>query len=297
MGHTIFIEDAAETKNLIEGNLIVDVRRSWSLLNTDQTPASIWITNPNNIIRNNHAAGSDRYSYWYDLQLTAIGPSFDANICPEHVKLGEFRDNVAHSNGRYGLRLFHSMIPREHPCSPIDYETNKPIIANFYNLTAYKNRRNGAIVENTGAVQWHNFKTADNGEAGMEMSETDWNDEDGWAKIVGGLVIGRTENTETALDKLSPKGIICARTENFSVEGVKFYNFNYNHAAAFGTCSHCWHDQNTDSGARTVTVSDLYIDETVTQRVFYTVPWRTIFHDKTGTLTGLGSESWFVPFW
>lgn len=35
MGHTIFIEDAAETKNLIEGNLIVDVRRSWSLLNTD----------------------------------------------------------------------------------------------------------------------------------------------------------------------------------------------------------------------------------------------------------------------
>ena len=67
MGHTIFIEDAAETKNLIEGNLIVDVRRSWSLLNTDQTPASIWITNPNNIIRNNHAAGSDRYSYWYDL--------------------------------------------------------------------------------------------------------------------------------------------------------------------------------------------------------------------------------------
>ena len=35
MGHTIFIEDAAETKNLIEGNLIVDVRRSWSLLMTD----------------------------------------------------------------------------------------------------------------------------------------------------------------------------------------------------------------------------------------------------------------------
>ena len=35
MGHTIFIEDAAETKNLVENNLVVDVRRSWSLLNTD----------------------------------------------------------------------------------------------------------------------------------------------------------------------------------------------------------------------------------------------------------------------
>jgi len=67
MGHTIFIEDAVESRNLIENNLILDVRRSWSLLNTDQTPASIWITNPDNIIRGNHAGGSDRYSYWYDL--------------------------------------------------------------------------------------------------------------------------------------------------------------------------------------------------------------------------------------
>ena len=67
MGHTIFFEDAAETKNLIEDNCVIDVRRSWSLLNTDQTPASFWITNPDNEIRNNHAAGSDRYGFWYNL--------------------------------------------------------------------------------------------------------------------------------------------------------------------------------------------------------------------------------------
>ena len=107
MGHAIFIEDAAETKNLIDGNLVVDTRASDSLLNTDQTPASFWITHPDNILRNNHAAGSDRYGYWYDLQVNSIGPSFDPNICPENSKLGEFRDNVAHSNGRYGLRIFH----------------------------------------------------------------------------------------------------------------------------------------------------------------------------------------------
>ena len=35
MGHAIFIEDAAETKNLIDGNLVVDTRASDSLLNTD----------------------------------------------------------------------------------------------------------------------------------------------------------------------------------------------------------------------------------------------------------------------
>jgi hypothetical protein len=38
-GHVIFIEDAVEKKNHIEGNLIMKAKRSWSLLNTDQTPA------------------------------------------------------------------------------------------------------------------------------------------------------------------------------------------------------------------------------------------------------------------
>lgn len=178
----------------------------------------------------------------------------------------------------------------------MDYETNKPITANFYNLVSYKNKRNGAIIEKSGAVQWHNFKTADNLLTGMEYSITS-NIEDGWAKIVGGLVIGRSENSEEALDLASPKGVICSRTENFAIEGVKFYNFNYNSAAAIGTCSHCWHDNNTDSGGRTITVSDLYFDETVWQRVLYTTPWRTIFHDKTGSMTELGPNSWFLPYW
>lgn len=35
MGHTVFIEDAIETKNLIENNLVIDTRESNSLLNTD----------------------------------------------------------------------------------------------------------------------------------------------------------------------------------------------------------------------------------------------------------------------
>jgi len=165
MGHTFFIEDAAETKCLLDGNLAIQTKRSFSLLNTDQTPASFWITNPDNQFRNNHAAGSDRYGYWYDTQLTAMGPSFDPNVCPENTKIGEFRDNVTHSNGRYGLRIFHNLIPRTYPCKPLVYDKTKdqskgedpywqnPVItAHFYNLIAYKNGRNGAIAERVGAV-------------------------------------------------------------------------------------------------------------------------------------------------
>ena len=115
-GHTVFIEDAIETNNYIYKNLIMKTMRSMSLLNTDQTPGNFWLTHPNNIFIDNAAAGSDRYGYWFDLQEHAMGPSADTSVCPEHDKVGEFKGNSAHSNGRYGLRLFHNMIPRKYPC-------------------------------------------------------------------------------------------------------------------------------------------------------------------------------------
>ena len=48
-----------------------------------------------------------------------------------------------------------------------------------------------------------------------------------------------------------------------------------------------------DDGARQHNVSELYIDEaTVTKRIVYTVPWKAIFYDIDGTLTGLGPKTW-----
>jgi hypothetical protein len=66
-GHIFFIEDAIETNNYMADNLVIKVKRSWSLLNTDQTPAGFWVTHPNNIMIGNHVGGSDRYGFWFDL--------------------------------------------------------------------------------------------------------------------------------------------------------------------------------------------------------------------------------------
>jgi len=63
------------------------------------------------------------------------------------------------------------------------------------------------------------------------------------------------------------------------------------------TCSHCWHDAATDSGGRTIFVEDLYFDSTVQKLVSYGTPFMTIFFDKTGTMTGKGANSWFLPFY
>lgn len=67
LGHAFFVEDAVETNNIYDGNLIVKVNPSHSLLNTDTTPGAFWITHPDNIVKNNAVAGSSHYGYWYDL--------------------------------------------------------------------------------------------------------------------------------------------------------------------------------------------------------------------------------------
>ena len=71
MGHVVFLSDGAEVKNYITYNVVSGTRPSFSLLNTDQIPASFWITNPDNIIVGNRAAGSINYGFWFDLKSTA----------------------------------------------------------------------------------------------------------------------------------------------------------------------------------------------------------------------------------
>ena len=173
-------------------------------MNSDQTPASFWITHPSNIFRGNHAAGSDNYGFWFDTKVHSTGPSFDPTVCPENSPLGEFSNNVAHSNGRYGVRLFHKLKPRVNPCSPLIYDPtnttnpywqNPSITASFINVTSWKNLRNGVIVNDPGDVEFVNCKVADNFLAGIEFEMTDTM-ADGYARITSALVIGRSANAD-----------------------------------------------------------------------------------------------------
>ena len=151
MGHTVFVEDAIETKNRVEYNLVVNPKPSFSLLNTDTTPACFWITHPDNILVGNHAAGSAAYGVWYDLQVHPTGPSARNDVCPVNAQLGEFRGNVAHSVAKYGLRIFHGHSPRTYPCRSVS--TANPVITAYYkDFLGYKNGRNGVMGGEIGAV-------------------------------------------------------------------------------------------------------------------------------------------------
>lgn len=312
-GHNIFIEDGVEKKNRMYRNCLIKVKRSYSGLNTDTTPAGFWITTPDNAFIENRVGGSDRYAYWYDLQIHAIGPHANTAICPENERVGEFRDNHAHSCGRYGLRLFHNMVPRKYPCKPIVYDSdylskgedspwwqNPPITANFNGFTGWKNLRNGAIAKTVGDIRFNDFKTADNLLAGIEFAETDtFGDKTTeMAQINRAVIVGRSyENDELKLEKGTPRGIITPRTDNFVIQGVRFFNFNWGDAAALGSCSHCYHDQASDSGARTIVFRNNSLDATVTRVCNFMTPWRAIFFDEDGTMTGKGPGSWMTPYY
>jgi hypothetical protein len=127
-----------------------------------------------------------------------MGPNANTDVCPENTRVGAFSGNHAHSNGRYGLRIFHNMIPREFPCKPIVYDatniadpwhSNPLFTQKFTDFTGWKNKRNGAIAGTVGDVRFENFKVADNILAGMEMEKT--NDVgDLRTGVYGGLVVG-----------------------------------------------------------------------------------------------------------
>jgi hypothetical protein len=114
-------------------------------MKSDVTAATFWITNPNNIVRRNYAAGSDWYGFWYELVVDFKGPSYTNDICPDGNKLAVFDNNVAHSNNRFGLRIFR-YIPRKYPCMDhknLDLEDvfadNPPEKAIFQNFWTWKN--------------------------------------------------------------------------------------------------------------------------------------------------------------
>jgi len=109
-------------------------------------------------------------------------------------------------------------------------------------------------------------------------------------------VIGKSSNSEYKLENTSTHGIITGRSDYFQIKNVKFYNFNWGESAALGSCSHCSHDSESDSGARTITFSGMYFDDaTVPRRILYQTPYRAIFYDLDGTLSNKGVKSWVTP--
>ena len=122
LGHAMFVEDGIEMYNTFSNNVVSLVHRSFSLLNTDQTPAGFWITNANNRFTGNRVSSSHQFGFWYDPPERPTGPSADVKNGPLELRtfdtrkqpLLQFENNVVHSCGSHGVWI-----------DQIDFQTTK----------------------------------------------------------------------------------------------------------------------------------------------------------------------------
>ena len=144
-----------------------------TLLPSDNTVSSFWITNPDNSFIDNVAAGSDQNGFWLSLPEHPQGAFKDADVSktiwPRRTPLREFRGNVAHSN--FDGFMFDRNIDEDNTfalagipylplANPADPDS-EALETHFENLTTYKNRNDGLWGRGELFV-FSNLKLADN---------------------------------------------------------------------------------------------------------------------------------------
>ncbi|XP_042290990.1 PKHD1 like 1, tandem duplicate 1 [Thunnus maccoyii] len=237
MGGAFFIEDGIETENILQYNLAVFVKQSTSLLNDDVTPAAYWVTNPNNIVRHNVAAGGTHFGFWYRMHEHPDGPSFDRNICQKKVPLGEFHNNTVHSQGWFGLWIFQDFFPmKDGGC-----RSRTPEPAVFNSLTTW-NCEKGAEWVNVGAVQFNGFVMVNNEKAGIEAKRIlQWAvsgfGENGGAMVSNSTIVAHVDELGLGDTSCTHRGVIAPLDDGMSVVNTKFINFNRGSCSAIGVAS------------------------------------------------------------
>ncbi|MEQ2198278.1 Fibrocystin-L [Xenoophorus captivus] len=237
MGGAFFIEDGIETENILQYNLAVFVKQSTSLLNDDVTPAAYWVTNPNNIIRHNAAAGGTHFGFWYRMHDNPDGPSYNTNICQKRVPLGEFFNNTVHSQGWFGLWIFQEFFPmKDGGCTS---GTPKPAV--FQSLTTW-NCEKGAEWVNVGTVQFNTFIMVNNEKAGIEAKRIfRWAvsgfGEDRGATVSNSTIVGHMDELGLGSNYCTRRGVITPFDDGMSVLNTQFINFDRSNCTAIGVTS------------------------------------------------------------
>ena len=113
-GHAIFLEDAVERRNKIEGNLVLKVRSPIDSLaiavhekagHMCGASAAYWLTNPDNTVRNNVAADAQGNGFWLSYPQKPVKQNANVPIRPNNMGHGPFEFNSTHSNGNNGVML------------------------------------------------------------------------------------------------------------------------------------------------------------------------------------------------
>lgn len=274
LGHCFFTEDGPEERNTFDhclgllvkaGTLLPSDRdsRMCKTITEDAYPGYIpkprqdcngvstfWMANPNNNLVNCSAAGSEETGFWFIFHHVPTGPSVGMYSpgYSEHIPLGKFQNNRAHSNYRAGMiidngvktteasakdkRPFLSIISARY--SPHqDADPLKPRVpAIIKHFTAYKNQDHGAWLRG-GDVWLDSCRFADNG-IGLTLASggTFPYDDGSKQEIKNSLFVGESGNVGTKMvdsriwgpGGLDPSGRTLPIGQNFPIRGIQFYD-------------------------------------------------------------------------
>ena len=292
MGHTFFIEDGIEEYNVLDSNVAIKTIPSMNLLNTDQTPAGFWIVSGKNRILNNRAAASRRYGIWFRPEISATGTSVNTpmEVYPWNIPILEFDGNHAHSNGKYGLRVFDI------------YQPNAPSV--FRNTFVWRNAKVGWTATVIGRVGFDGIVAVQNGHHVFESRSTSQIDNWDQAYIKNGFFVdytglpladsygefGDAFGNPELLGGPMKGGILLPWNEDagggFSVHNTTFVNFKN---GCIRGCAHCGRGGSPvlGDGAFETRFSGMRFVNS-SQRVLFRHPNEAFFYDLDGTLTGTG---------
>jgi cell migration-inducing and hyaluronan-binding protein len=270
VGHCFFLEDAVETGNQFVRNLGIMTKchptlpcvpthlgpaglassafgrgaegqkSEHILIPSDNTASTFWITNPDNIYRDNVAAGSDMIGFWFALPVHPTGEfegtETSENTWPRRIKVREFSGNTAHSNfdgmmfdrgpnpdGTFSVGGSNYHFPTADPADP----DSEPQVSVFEDFTSYKNR-NGGVWGRGELHLFKNLRAADNA-IGFTHAASAVGRAEYTSKVVDSVFVGETDNVgnpttpqEIAYGRSLPNGI-----PDFPIRGYEYYDMRH----------------------------------------------------------------------
>jgi hypothetical protein len=262
VGHCFFLEDGIETGNQFVRNLGIQTKchptlpceptnltlphqntkgqaAKHVLIPSDNTVSTFWITNPDNIYRDNVAAGSDQVGFWMAFPTHPTGQfegtEISKNTWPGRTKLREFSGNTAHSNfdgllldrgpgpdGKFGIAGPNLISYAD----PTDTKSGV-VVSEFDNFTGYKNR-NGAVWGRGEMHLYKGLKLADNA-IGFTHASGAPGIAPYTSRVVDSLFVGESDNIG---NPRTPQEIAYGRSlpaaaADFPIRGYEYYDFHH----------------------------------------------------------------------
>ena len=267
IGHCFFLEDAVEHGNQFVHNLGILTkchpdapcvptnlgpfgRRSGKnfdtagqnakdiLIPSDNTASTFWITNPDNIYRDNVAAGSDATGFWFALPEHPTGKfegtEISAKTWPRRTRVREFKGNTAHSNFD-GFMFDRGPRPDGHFATGGHISLANPADANspqvesvIEDFTSYKNRNSGIWTRGEMHI-FKNLKLADNA-IGYTHASGNFGRSAFTSRVVDSLFVGETENIgnpRTPAEMAYGRSLPEPELADFPIRGYEFYDYRH----------------------------------------------------------------------